>query len=178
MADENATSGDCLKLVGRAPGLTSWLLRRMGLDPTTLLAVSDKEVTFRRSGLFGQTQCMVPLSCVASTLCDYRKPLWMAVTGVWLGLLLVVLLMEMGMGLPISLLGGGHVMVAFLAVYGFSKTIAIGVVTTGGLVLGFTFKPSVIENVRIDMVAAREAIKILNARVLEAQSVSVTEEFV
>jgi hypothetical protein len=148
----------------------------MALDPTTLLAVSDKEVTFRRSGLFGQSQCMVPLSCVASTLCEYRKPLWLAVTGVWIGLLLVVFLMEMGMGLPVSLLVGGHIMAAFLAIYGLSKTIAIGVVTKGGLVLGFTFRPSVIENVRIDMVAAREAIKLLNERVLEAQSTGIIEE--
>ena len=91
------------------------------------------------------------------------------ILGVWFAATSLAVLMELGLGFPASFLIGLHVLALFVLAYGLSRKIAIGICTHGGMILGLTFKPSVLENVRIDLVAAREATKVLNKKVLAAQ---------
>jgi hypothetical protein len=53
--DEAPSANVLADIVGRASGITAWLLTVMGFDAETSLNVTDKQVTFRSSSLFGQT---------------------------------------------------------------------------------------------------------------------------
>ena len=72
--------------------------------------------------------------------------------------------------------GGGKVILIgliigglFLIAYYLSKKIVISVETSGGMVLGLSFKRSVIENVSVDIEQALKAIRIVNQKVIESQ---------
>ena len=54
-------------IVGRASGITAWLLTVMGFDAETSLKMTSKEISFKSSSLFGQTNQVVPLPMVSST---------------------------------------------------------------------------------------------------------------
>ena len=51
-----------------------------------------------------------------------------------------------------------------------SKKMTISFETSGGMVMGLTFKRSVIENVAVDIQKARQAIEIINKNVINSQS--------
>ena len=57
----------------------------------------------------------------------------------------------------------------FLIAYYLSKKIAISLETSGGMVLGLSFKRSVIENVSVDLEQALKVIRIVNQKVIESQ---------
>jgi hypothetical protein len=65
----------------------------------------------------------------------------------------------------IGLVIGGILLVA----YYLSRKIVISIETSGGMVLGLSFKRSVIENVSVDIEQALKAIGILNQKVIGSQ---------
>jgi len=54
----------------------------MGLDAESTLQVSDLQVTFKSSSLFGQVHQVVPLASIASTHCGCTRPLGALLLGV------------------------------------------------------------------------------------------------
>jgi hypothetical protein len=166
--DETSTANVLVDIVGRASGITAWLLTVMGFDAETSLKVTDKEVSFRSSSLFGQTHQVVPLPSVSSTHCGYSKPIGYLIVGA------IFLIGGILSGLGES--GGGTVILSGLVIggilliaYYLSKKIVISIETSGGMVLGLSFKQSVIENVSVDMEQALKAIRIVNQKVIGSQ---------
>lgn len=160
--DETPSANVLVDIVGRASGITAWLLTVMGFDAETSLKVTGKEVAFRSSSLFGQTHQVVPLPSVSSTHCGYSKPIGYLIIGalfliggIWSGDMFIVI------GLVICGI--------FLVAYYLSKKIVISLETSGGTVLGLSFKRSVIENVPVDIEQALKAIGIVNQKVIESQ---------
>lgn len=170
--DETPSANVLVDIVGRASGITAWLLTVMGFDAETSLKVTGKEVSFISSSLFGQTHQVVPLPSVSSTHCGYSKPIGYLIIGVIFligGILsgIVSILDQRG--------GGGNILIGlviggiFLIAYYLSKKIVISLETSGGMVLGLSFKRSVIENVSVDIEQALKTMGIVNQRIIESQ---------
>ena len=180
--DEAPSANILVDIVGRGSGIITWLLTIIGFDAVTSLKVTDKEVTFKRSSLFGKTYQVISLPSVSSTHCGYSKPLGYLIMGVifLVGGILSIPFQGGGGGFPrdtaaglsanstfvlIGLVIGG----IFLLAYFLSKKIFIFLETYGGMILGISFKRSVIENVSVDMEQALKAIEVINKRIIASQ---------
>ena len=168
--DESPSANVLADIVGRASGVTAWLLTVIGLSAETSLKVTDKEVIFKGSSLFGETHQVVPLARIASTHCAYSKPIGYFIIGVIF--LLSPILSYFGLGPNIERLTGILPLLVisaiFLIAYFLSKKIVISLETCGGMMLGLSFKRSVIENVSIDIEEALKTIQIVNKKVIES----------
>lgn len=172
--NESAPDGIAVDIEGRASGLISWLLTILGLDAITTLKVTDKDLSFRSSSLLGQTHQVAPLPNISSTHCGYSKPIGYLVIGILIALAGIVAGFAQhgggpaggsGMaGLPLIVIG-----LVFIIAYFLSKKLTISIETSGGMVMGLTFKRSVIENVKVDIQKALSAIQLINRKVVEAQ---------
>ena len=166
--DESASDNPIVDIEGRASGLIAWLLTVLGLDATTTLRITNREVSFRSSSLFGEIHQVAPLSSISSTHCGFFKPIGYLIIGIVIALGGVVAGLSKhtgGMaGLPLIVVG-----LVFIVAYFLSKKLAISLETTGGMVMGLTFKRSVVENVAVDIQKALLAIQLINRKVGEAQ---------
>jgi hypothetical protein len=166
--DESSTSNVFVDIVGRASGISAWLLTIIGFDAETSLKVTDKEVSFKTSSLMGQIHQVVPLSSVSSTHCGFSKPIGYFILGVFFilgGLLSGLGQRGGGVVILIGIILGG----IFLIAYYLSKKIVISIETSGGIVLGVSFKRSVIENVGVDINKALKAIMLVNNKTIESK---------
>ena len=165
---EEAPDNVFVEIVGRASGLTGWLLTVIGFDAETTLKVSDKDISFRSSSLFGQTHQVAPLPSIASTHCGYSKPLGYLIVG--------IIFVVGGIFSGLAQRGDGGILfilliigVIFLIAYWLSKKMTITLDTSGGMRMGLSFKRSVIENVPVDIEKAVQAINIVNKKIIESQ---------
>jgi hypothetical protein len=165
--NESAPDGVLVEIVGRASGVTAWLLTIMGFDAETSLKLSNNELSFRSSSLFGQIHQVAPLQSISSTHCGYSKPIGYLILGV-----LFVLGGFPGLGQS----GGGGIFLIgliiggiFLIAYWLSKKMTISIETGGGMIMGLVFKRSVIENVPVDIQKAIQAMNVVNKKVIESQ---------
>lgn len=165
--DESEESETCVSIVGRPQGLLAWLLSVMGLDDETSLTVYRSRVEFKSASLFGQSYQIAPLPSVATTCCSFAKPF---------GLLLMGVLSFVGGIIGAANDGGAGAFflgllfsVGFLVAYGLSKKMMISVESSGGAVMGLTFKRSVIENVAVDISKVKRSIEIINDLVCKSQ---------
>lgn len=166
--DETSSSNTLVDIVGRASGMTAWLLTTIGFDTETSLYVTAKEIYLKSSSIFGQTHQVVPLPTVSSTHCGYSKPVGHLITGLIFflgGLILGLGQRGGGLFFILGLIIGAMSIVA----YYLYKKIVISVETSGGRNIGICFKRSVIENVDIDIANALKAINIINNKMVESQ---------
>ncbi len=173
---DTASTGPIVDITGRASGVMAWVLTAIGLDAETSLRVTEKDVTFRSSSLFRQIYQVVPLPSVSSTHCGYIRPIAYLVLG---GLALVGSIVSMlnGTASGGSTVVGIGIGAGLLAAYSLSKKIVISLETTGGMVMGLSFKRSVIENVSVDIDEALRAIRIVNEKAVESHFGPVSREF-
>jgi hypothetical protein len=166
--DEASPDDVFVEIAGRASGLTEWLLTALGFDAETSIKVTDREFSFKSSSLFGQINQVAPLPNIASTHCGYSKPIGYLMVGavIFLGSILMGMRSDSGPGVfMFGLIIGGILLIA----YWLSKKMTMSIETTGGMIMGLTFKRSVIENVSVDIEKAMQAIGIINKKVMESQ---------
>lgn len=166
--DESLSEGVLVDIRGRASGIIGWLLTIIGLYGETSLKMTGKEISFSNKSRFGQIYQVVPIPCISSTHCGYSRSigyLILAVLFIISGVITGFVPGSNSVAVIIVLLFGG----LFLIAYWFSKRIAITLETSGGMVLGLSFKRSVIENVRVDIDQALKAIHVVNGKVIESQ---------
>jgi len=157
----NATGSVAVIIEGRASGLVAWLLTTVGLDTLTSLTVTDEHISFKSASLGGEIHHVVPTSQISSTHCGYAQPIWLLVVGGTV--LLLSMLSALNSRDAAQVFIGGLLLAAICGgLYLVNRKIAISVETNGGMVLGLSFKPSVIENVSIDAIDAFRAIKRIN----------------
>ncbi len=167
-----------VEIVGRASGLTGWVLGLSKVGTETSFVVTERNVVFRSRRLGGESHHVVPLSAVSSTQCGYAKPVWALVLGTlsvafgFIGLLAVLVRAAAGsyrvpnalsadvLAVLLYLLAGG----ALLAWFAFRRTLVIRVESSGGLVPSLAFKRSIVENVTIDLPNVIAAVKAINHR--------------
>ena len=134
---EPDSNGRYVHIRGRAPGLLSWFLSLMDIDPIVELEVTDKHFIFKQGSMAGQSKQTVLLHKVTATSSGYHKP-WKEAA------LFAILLAPFTFGLSI-ILG----IVYYLL--GKKMTIAVSV---SGNDYAVDFKRSVIEGVKIDEIEA------------------------
>jgi len=157
--DENSEEMN-VEIVGRASGLTAWLLTVMGLDAETKLLVHKTKIVFKSASLSGELHQVVPMDSIASTHCGYSKPIIL----LFLGALIFIGGILLGQ-VVVGLIIGGIIML----IYFLSKKTSIVLETSGGMQLSLSFKRSVIENVTIDMEQALKVIGIINNNIVKQQ---------
>lgn len=148
-----------LNITGRASGLIGWLLTVLGLDAETNLLVTGKEINLISSSLAGNIHKLVPVSKISSSHCGFKKPIGFLIAGAG------ILLLGLGdfRGLIICII----ISLALVLIYYLQKKLAITIETFGGTTMGVVFKPSIIENVSVDMNMAFRAISVINQLVCE-----------
>ncbi len=172
--DESPSAKVTIDVVGRNKGLIGWLLTIIGINPEVSFRLTNNDIIFRSSSLFGEANSTVPLPSVSSTHCGYSKPLgylffgiFLVFFGIFFGIAIASINGALGMLIFIlSIIIGGILFV----LYWLSKKIYISLQTKGGLYLGLAFKRSVIENISIDFDQAMKAIKIINIKITGGQS--------
>jgi hypothetical protein len=130
----------------------------MGMDPTTELTATDRDITFRSASLFGSVTHVVPLTSVASASSAVRKPVHY--------LALAVLCLLGGFYLSFqgswsALLVGIVLCAVFVVAYALGRRFAISISTSGTTSFGLQFKQSVIEGRRLDPNLAEEAARVI-----------------
>lgn len=131
----NAPTGQpIVQIHGRAPGVMSFLLSLIGIEPTVSLILTHTSVEFSQGSLFGRRNRTIPLHQVASTHYGYAKPLQYLIIG--------IALLPVGIGL------------LFLLMYFFKKSLFIGVSDTGSGGDSIKFRRAMIENQEINEQAA------------------------
>lgn len=162
----NATGSVAVIIEGRPSGVVAWALTTVGLDTLTTLTVTDQQVSFKSAGLSGEIHHVVPSAEISSTHCGYAQPIWLLILGG--GILLLSMLSALNSRDAAQTFIGGILLAAICgAIYLMQRKIAITVETSGGMVVGLAFKPSVIENVSVNLIDALRAIKRINRIVTE-----------
>jgi hypothetical protein len=135
---------------GRSPGLISWVLSLIGIEPTVRLTASTHGVSFEQGSLAGTHKRLIPLRSISSVYHGFTRPwretlalLFMGntvVTGI------VAAMAENSDGIA------GKAFLAYAIVFGLvfvyfalNKQMALGIVENGSVVSGIRFKRSVIE---------------------------------
>jgi hypothetical protein len=149
---------------GRISGIIGWLSTVIGINAKATLLVTNREVSFRSSSLFGERHWVAPLSNIASTHCGLYKPIGYLVIGI--AIVLIGVFAEPIGEIKFSLIFLGLVLII---IYILSKKLAVSLETAGGSIMGLNFKRSVIENIPVDINKARHAIELINRKVIEAQ---------
>lgn len=171
--DETGTSGANVWIEARQPGLVSFLLTLVGLDPNSSLRVTRGSISFRNSSVFGMNQVSTPLANVGAFVGGYKKPFWALVFS---GLMFFI-------GLSLIFTEDGGMLFGFfsfltivgLVYYYLQKTMFMGFETSGGGTYGFAFKASVLEGVGVDIKRVESTIAFVNTLI---SSASLGEAFV
>jgi hypothetical protein len=181
----SAVDNNIITIVGRKSGLGSWLFTIIGLYPETHLIITEKDIRFRSQSLFGESNILMTLKGGVSHIrCGYAKPF---ITLLFAIITLCMFLFSQSVNYygdemlrhvrndsdGVGGIGGvillGISIVLFLMYY-FNKSIAITIFPQGGGSFGVKFKPSLIENVDININKAREVIELMNTLIINAQS--------
>lgn len=171
--DETGMSGANVWIEARQPGIVSFLLTMVGLDPNSSLRVTRGSISFQNSSVFGMNQVSTPLANVGAFVGGYRKPFW--------ALVFSGLMMLAGLSLAFTedggILLGLFVVLALIGLiyYYLQKTMFMGFETSGGGTYGFAFKASVLEGVGVDIKRVEGTIAYVNSLI---SSASLGETFV
>lgn len=166
--NESQSADPLVDIIGRTSGIIHYLLTIMGLDEETSFKLTNREILFKSSSLFGQLNMIASLPSISSIHCGYSRP----IEYIFLGVTFIVggiwsLFSKEWAGM--KFMGGLVVGAIFLVVYWLSKKIGIAIETRGGMILGLIFKRSVIERIPVDIENAQKVIRIINKKVIESQ---------
>ena len=171
--DETGVSGANVWIEARQPGIVSFLLTLVGLDPNSSLRVTRGSISFQNSSVFGMNQVSTPLANIGAFVGGYKKPFWALVfSGLMMFTGLPLAFTEDGSGL-----GGLFIVFALIGLiyYYLQKTMFMGFETSGGGTYGFAFKASVLEGVGVDIKRVEGTIAYVNSLI---SSASLGETFV
>ena len=133
-------SQNYIEIEGRAGGLLSWLMSKVGISPTVKVEIGAEQIRFAEGSLAGNAHRIIPLENISSTFYGYAKP--------WKEALLIAIVL----GVPTFGIG---VILAILYYY-LNKSMTVGFVEVSGVVNGIAFKRSVIEGIKVDESQAQQ----------------------
>ena len=171
--DAPGVAGANVWIEARQPGIVSFLLTMVGLDPNSSLRVTRGSISFQNSSVFGMNQVSTPLANIGAFVGGYKKPFWALVFS---GLMMLF-------GLSLALTEDGGILFGLFAIlaligliyYYLQKTMFMGFETSGGGTYGFAFKASVLEGVGVDINRVEGTIAYVNSLI---SSASLGETFV
>lgn len=145
---------------GRSPGLISWLLALVGIEPTVSFQVTQDSIIYQQGSLSGSIQRTIPLSQISSTIHGYNKPIALIALAIVFGLQGIVA--AAATRAPGMALVGLVVAAVFFVFYFLNKSITVGVIEVAGVANVIRFKRSVIEGQNIDENAAANVVGIVD----------------
>jgi hypothetical protein len=158
-----------VRVVGRAEGLISFILTIMGLSDQTHFELFEDKIFYRSNSLSLQIVNTVMLDHVNHTICTLYQPIWVLVFGAFQ--LLAALLSLLGVAfvgsLPALILG----VLALFSAYFFwtNRFLVMAIKTSSGDTFGIVFKRSIIENVEVDFGKVRNAMHLVDKKILAAK---------
>ncbi len=160
--NENENADILVDISGRGQGAMAWFMTLIKIDVRTYLTISKDAVSFTQASLSGQKIIVAPLNKVSNLLAGYSKPIsFLIVSSICLigGIAASVDLGWMGfaIGLILALI--------FLAGYALKKNMTIAIMSDG-MLMGITFKRSIIENVPVDIERVKKAIELTKKQLL------------
>lgn len=155
--DDTASAQKPVEVIGRAYGLKVWLLSKMGFDSEIKLSVYNSKISFKRSSLIsGETHQVIPLINVSSCFYGYSKPIDFLIIG--------IIFIFFSHYLSAFLIVGVVLIVAYFFM---PKKIFISLQIIGRTQVSFSFKPSVVENVDVNIGQAHKVVNIINDNILK-----------
>jgi len=166
-----------VEVSGRASGIVSWVLTLLKLNPEIELIVTDSEVTIRLASLSGIQYTYVPLGKITASVCGYQRSIVAFGFAVLFSVGFVMNLLSGFLGNNRFQTGSdmglafGFLILACIAALFYFLSKRIGIFVESSIhAHGVVFKRSVIENVSVDLPQALEAVSLINARILAAQT--------
>lgn len=163
------SNGEYIRIQGRAPGLISWFLSLIGIEPSVDIRVTDKAVFFESGSWSGNLTRTIPLSKVSSVLHGFTKP-WkesLILFAVLAFISISIFAERSGAGVAIGILFSLIIAMVF---YLLNKKLMLGVFEVGGLISGIHIKRSVIEGKKLDAADAAYVGKIIQGLMLREES--------
>jgi|SRR5579871_663079 len=172
------TKGEFLYVLGRRSGISEWFLGLFGLQAQISFSVTDDEVTRESAGPRGFESLYAPLAEIGSSRCSYYRAFWVLALSIFFYLyglfnLLAAVVKSDDYARQQALSTGSDTVWGCLVLgtacyvwYAFSKRVLISVSAKGGVVLGISFKRSIVENVAVELQKAMAAVDLMNARIL------------
>lgn len=170
-----------IEIEGRKPGVIAFLLTLVGIDATTSLLVTPRDIRFRKGSLYGEITSMMPLTAVASAHAGFAKPIGLLIAAGVVMLAALGAAAGIGSGAGFDHRGGGGSAGAAIAILGFivvivlvvayflSRKMAVFVESSGGATFGLIFKRSVIEGVPVDIDKVKAVVDIIREMVINCQ---------
>jgi hypothetical protein len=153
VSEQANADGNYVEIKGRAPGLISWILALVGIEPTVSIRISDKLFIFESGSWSGRFYKSIPLAKISSVYYGYSKP--------WKESLAIFFVLGILLGIPtygiMTVIGGA---LAFIYYY-LNKTLSLGIYEIGGMASGIEIKRSVIEGKKLDETDAEKVESIL-----------------
>jgi hypothetical protein len=169
VGEEPNQNGNFVEIKGRAPGIVSWILALVGIEPTVSIKISDKSFIFEAGSWAGRFYKTIPIAMISSVYYGYSKP--------WKGAVALAVIFSLFLNVPCwigslsenpALIIIGFLFGVLLAIgigilyYFLNKKLTLGVFEIGGIASGIEIKRSVIEGKSLDEKDAERVGRILN----------------
>ena len=156
-----------IEIAARSPGLTAWLFTLLGMDAKTVMSITLKQVLYLQCSLYGQISNLVPVHEICRVFGGYTRNISLLISGALLVLGGVV--MSIYNSSSTLLILGVVIGIILMIAYVLEKKLSVFIETTGGSMMGLSFKRSVIENIPVDIEKVKSAINLLNYIVLQSK---------
>jgi hypothetical protein len=171
---QTQAGGPFLDLEGRAPGMLSFVLSVLGIDPTLSLRCFSDRVEVVEAGLQGRETVVIPLQKVSSIIGGHSRSLGSLVAAGVFGLLGVLAMFASVVGsgeMGGAVIGGvfWFVLAAIALVRFFlSRSMVLAVQNGGDKSFGLRFGQGVIEGVDVNPARVQQAVEMLNRATMDA----------
>lgn len=171
VSNEADSQGNYIDIAGRAPGVLSWILSLVGIEPTVRFSVSMDSVSYQQGSWSGTHRRVIPVRSISSIYHGFTRPWKEALSLYGVGTFLL--------GSFVAALDGDPRILVFLNLfllamaflyYVLNRRMSIGVVEKGSIVSGIDFKRSVIEGKKLTATDAAQVIAILEALLANQQA--------
>lgn len=160
--NENENADILVDISGRGQGAMAWFMTLIKIDVRTYLTISKDAVSFTQASLSGQKIIVAPLNKVSNLLAGYSKPISFLIVSAICLIGGIAASVDLGwMGFAIGLI----LALIFLAGYALKKNMTIAIMSDG-MLMGITFKRSIIENVPVDIERVKKAIELTKKQLL------------
>ncbi|MFZ4610820.1 MAG: hypothetical protein ACOYNM_13465 [Gemmataceae bacterium] len=166
---KSANGTPLVRVVGRAEGLISFILTIMGLSDQTHFELFEDRIFYRSNSLSLQIVNTVMLDHVNYTICTLYQPIWTLIIG---GLFLIAAFFSLlAVAFVGSLLAFIFGILAVFSGYFFwtNRFLVMGIKTSSGDTFGIVFKRSIIENIEVDFGKVRNAMRLVDEKILAAK---------
>ncbi len=149
-------NGNFVEIEGRTPGVISWFMGLMGVEPGVAIRISDKVYSYEAGSWGGRYFKTIPIAKISSVYYGYAKPWKQALIFlIALAFFLTGTLRIVDPSLELSgviLVSMSVAVVVSLLYYSLNKKITLGVHESGGKAVGIIIKSSVVNGSVLDEV--------------------------